>query len=185
MLHQIIKDEEVDLNKMELNNPRKRVAARGIVINSEYKIAVFYKALMNEYKLPGGGVEENEEFEEAFCREVMEETGCRVEIISKLGITEEFNVKSNFYQVSHVFLAKVVDNTQELSLTEKEVAEGGSLQWLSLREALKKMKNCLESLKSSPYDKAEDAYAIKFQVRRDMSILEYLKEMCDLVIKNG
>ena len=183
MLHTIIKDEG-DLNNKELVNPRKRTAARGVVVNDEGKIAVFFKASMNEYKLPGGGVEENEVLEEAFSREAMEETGCRVEILSKLGITEEFNAKSNFYQVSHVFFAKVVENSQNLHLTEKEIAEGGSLLWLTLPDALKKMKNCLNSLKSSPYEKAEDSYAIKFQVKRDISILEYLKEMCDFVIKN-
>ena len=47
------------------------------------KIAIFYKSNKNEYKLPGGGMENDENPEEAFKREVLEETGCVVEIVNK------------------------------------------------------------------------------------------------------
>ena len=62
MLHSIIKDEDIGYINKDLQNPRKRIGARGIVLKDN-KIALFYKKNMNEYKLPGGGVDENEEYE--------------------------------------------------------------------------------------------------------------------------
>ena len=51
-----------------MENPRLRLGARGIVIKEDGKIAVFYKSNKNEYKLPCGGIENNEAPEEAFKR---------------------------------------------------------------------------------------------------------------------
>ena len=75
MLIGIISDKDVGLEDVELNNPKVRYASRGIIRNSG-KIAIFYKENKNEYKLPGGGMDEGETPEECFIREVKEETGC-------------------------------------------------------------------------------------------------------------
>lgn len=69
-----ITDEDLGLDVLEMNNPRVRNAARGIVLRDDGKIAIFNKSIKNEYKLPGGGIENNESPEEAFKREVLEET---------------------------------------------------------------------------------------------------------------
>lgn len=176
MLHKTIKDEDIGFENKELNNPIKRIGARGIVLNGD-KIALFYKKNKNEYKLPGGGVEDGENLEEAFCREVLEETGCKVSIISKLGTTEEFKGVSNFYQLSHVFYAKVTEDTRQLHLTEEEAAEGAELLWLSLDEAIEKVQNCFGNLKPSPYDEKCNVYSTKFIIKRDLSILNYFKSL--------
>lgn len=131
---------------------------------------------MNEYKLPGGGVDENEEYEDAFKREVLEETGCRVNIIAKLGITEEFKGNTNFYQISHVYLSTVIDDTHKIQITKKEEAEGGQLLWVSLDEAIELVRNSFDKVKPSTYDKEEDVYSTKFVIKRDLIILEYYKE---------
>ena len=176
MLHEIIKDENIGLKNKELKNPRKRIGARGVVVKGN-KVALFYKRHKNEYKLPDGGVEDGEDLEQAFCREVLEETGCKVNIISKLGITEEFKGASNFYQLSHVFFAEVVEDRKQLDLTEKERVEGGELLWVPLDEAIEKVKNCFDNLKPSPYDEQEDVYSTKFVIKRDLSILNYFKSL--------
>ena len=176
MLHSIIKDEDIGYINKDLQNPRKRIGARGIVLKDN-KIALFYKKNMNEYKLPGGGVDENEEYEDAFLREVLEETGCRVNIIKKLGITEEFKGNTNFYQISHIYLSKVVEDTHKIQITEKEAIEGGSLLWVTLDQAIDLVKDCFNKVKSSTYDKEEDVYSTKFVVKRDLTILEYYKKL--------
>ena len=96
-----ITDTDIGEEDKELENPRVRLAARGIVIREDGKIAVFNKANKNEYKLPGGGMENDEEPEETFKREVLEETGCIVEVIQSLGVTEEYKSQTNFKQISH------------------------------------------------------------------------------------
>ena len=49
-----------------MEKPQLRKGARGIVIREDGKIAIFNKANKHEYKLPGGGIEENENPEDAF-----------------------------------------------------------------------------------------------------------------------
>ena len=69
-----ITDEDFGLKSVKLNNPRTRKGARGIVKRNDGKIALLFKSNMNEYKLPGGGIDENEDPKDAFKREVLEET---------------------------------------------------------------------------------------------------------------
>lgn len=83
-------------------NPVIRNGARGIVIRQDGKIAIFYKSNKKQYKLPGGGIENNETPEIAFKREVLEETGCNVEIIKK---SYEIIISSKY---SSVYSAKFV-----------------------------------------------------------------------------
>jgi len=153
----------------ELSNPKLRYAARGIVINGD-KIAIFNKANKNEFKLPGGGMEGNETPEETFKREVLEETGCVVEIIAHLGTTEEYKSKDNFKQISNVFVGYVINDTSQLNVTQKEKDEGAKLLWETPTAALKLITNCFSKLKGSTYD---SMYSTKFMVLRDRKILEY------------
>jgi len=46
----VLVDEDFGLKSVEFNNPRVRKGARGIIINSDGKIAVFNKANKNEYR---------------------------------------------------------------------------------------------------------------------------------------
>ncbi len=166
----IITDEDFQKENIKMTNPRIRIGARGIVINEEGKIAIFNKSNKNEYKLPGGGVDDNEKPEDAFIREVLEETGMDIEIIEELGTIEEHKSYDNFKQISHVFVGKVVEDTKKLNLTQKEIDEGGKLEWLDLDEALIKITKCIDDLLPSKY---ENLYHTKFIVTRDKSILEY------------
>ena len=166
----VLKDEDFGLKSIEFNNPRIRYGARGIVIRDDDKIAIFNKSNKNEYKLPGGGVDEGENIEEAFKREVMEETGCEIEIIGRLGTIEEHKSLDNFKQISHVFVGKVVNDTNKLELTQKEKDEGAKLLWVTKEEGLRLITDCYEKLKESEY---ENLYHSRFIVKRDKYILEY------------
>lgn len=165
-----ITDNDIGENYIEINNPKTRLGARGIVIRDDGKIAIFNKTNKNEYKLPGGGIENDETPEEAFKREVLEETGCIVEIIEKLGITEEYKGQSNFKQISNVFYGKVIEDTKQLHITQKEKDEGAKLLWETPQKALKLITECYDKLVKSDY---ESVYATKFVVLRDRKILEY------------
>lgn len=169
-----ITDKDLGLESKELNHPTIRMASRGIVINKDGKIAVMHKRLKNEYKLPGGGVENDEDMEVTFQREVLEETGCRVEIIECLGTIEEKRMQKNFKQISYVYVAKVTEDTNAFHLTKKEEEEQMELVWLDIEEALEKVSNCYLCLKPSSYG---DIYYTKFAVARDRKILENYKEM--------
>ena len=165
-----ITDKDLGLEYNAIENPSLRLGARGIVIRDDGKIAIFNKSNKNEYKLPGGGLEGNEDPKEAFKREVLEETGCVVEILEELGTTEEYKFQNNFKQISYVYVGKVVEDTKALNVTQKEKDEGAKLLWETPKKALELVTNCYENLVESKY---ETVYATKFVVLRDRKILEY------------
>ena len=166
----IIKDSDVGYKGYTtLTNPKIRYASRGIVIKDD-KIAILNKANKNEFKLPGGGIEEHETPEDAFRREVLEETGCEIDIIECLGIIEEHKALANFKQISYVFVGSVTKDTDECHFTEKESDEGAKLLWTTPHEGLNLITNCFDKIIGSKY---EDEYQTKFIVYRDKTILEY------------
>ena len=165
-----ITDSDIGQQNVEMTNTEIRLGARGIVVRDDGKIAIFNKSNKNEYKLPGGGIENDELPEVAFAREVLEETGCIVEIIEKLGIAEEYKSQINFKQTSHVFYGKVIEDTKKLNITQKEKDEGAKLLWVTPQEALELITNCYDNLVKSDY---ETVYFSKFIVLRDKKILEY------------
>lgn len=157
----------------EMKDYTKRLGARGIVIRDDGKIALFNKSNKNEYKLPGGGIENDEDPELAFKREALEETGCEIEIIEELGITEENKNQNNFKQISYVYVAKVINDTHSFNFTQKEIDEGAKLLWVEKEKALELITNCYDNLKASIY---ENVYQTQFVVLRDRKILEYYLE---------
>ena len=165
-----ITDEDIGEVSKDMNNPRLRLGARGIVLREDGKIAIFNKSNKNEYKLPGGGIEDDENPEEAFKREVLEETGCKIEIINKLGTTEEYKTLDNFKQISYIFVGKVVEDTKQLNVTQKEKDEGAKLIWETPENALKVITESYDKLVASKY---ESVYHTRFIVLRDRKILEY------------
>lgn len=171
-LQEIIKitDQDFGLEPRAFEHPRQRRGARGIILNDKGEVAILNKANKNEYKLVGGGIEEGEDPETAFKREALEEAGCEVEIDQCLGLAREEKSQDNFIQESYIFLAHVVNDTDELHLTEKEKDEGARLIWLEPAEALAKIKDCEDKLVDSGY---ENIYHTKFIVRRDYAILDY------------
>lgn len=164
-----ITDEDIGEKTIEIDNPIIRIGARGIVIREDGKIAVFYKSNKNEYKLPGGGLEGTKKPEMAFKREVLEETGCEVEIIKELGMTEEYKTLGGFKQISYVFIGKVLKDTKKLNVTKKEAEEGARLLWETPEEALELVTKSYDNLVGLKY---ETVYHTKFVVLRDRKILE-------------
>ena len=164
-----------EIEPIPFNNPKVRYGARGIVKTQDGLIAVFFKKAKNEYKLPGGGIEQGETPEEAFTREVLEEVGCEVNNISLLGITKELKSQENFQQISYVFSCRMENDTKNTRMTQKEIDEGGSIVWLTPEEALKKIIECENQLKASDYD---SIYRTKFMNYRDREIIKYYIENC-------
>lgn len=171
-----ISDEDFLLSSIPLNNPRIRFASRGIVLNDKSEVAVLHKKNKNEYKLIGGGIEDNEEPTKAFIREVFEETGYNIIIDSYVGTIEEYKTLDNFKQISHIYISHVVDKVKTPCYTVQEIAEGSELLWLNLSDALNIIKDCENNLVGSKYDGNMSIYHTKFIVRRDYEILKYYIE---------
>ena len=61
------------------------------VVFSEDKVLMMKSSSLKIWLLPGGGIEENESASEACQREVLEETGYRVEVVRMVGIYKPIN----------------------------------------------------------------------------------------------
>ena len=168
----ILTDRDFGLEPKPFDHPRIRLGARGIVLNDKGLIAILNKSAKHEFKLVGGGIEEDENPELAFKREVLEEAGCEVSIDYSLGAIREEKSQDNFIQNSYLFVAHVTKDTGELHLTQKEIDEGSRLLWMPLDEAIQTIKDSEDKLQSSKY---ESLYHTRFIVRRDYTILNYYK----------
>lgn len=146
-----------------LDNYRVRKAARGVLIN-EGKIALLNVNTKGYHKLPGGGVEENETNDEAFIREILEETGCKSKVIENVGVTIEYRNQLKLVQISYVFTAEVIGEPGLQKLEQGEIDEGHDLEWYSIDEALSILQN------EHPLE-----YEGKFINTRDKSILQHYR----------
>lgn len=137
-----------------------RYGSRGVIVNAEGKIALMYLSRMRIYKLPGGGLLPGESKEDAFHREVLEETGFPVRILTELGGIEEHKAKNNFLQYSHCFVAEVSGPYRGSSLSNNEKRLGFQLRWLTPKQASFRMKK----------NQCRD-YTMKYILLRDRIVL--------------
>jgi len=90
-----------------MNRPRACAA----ILNDDKILMVCHKTPSRTYwTFPGGGVNENETFEQAAIREVKEETGLDVKIASLL-FEEEYE-----FGKSYCYLAELMNENTELTL---------------------------------------------------------------------
>ena len=73
-------------------------AVRTIIFNTKNEIILLYASKDSYYKIPGGGIEADEDLRLAGEREAMERTGCRVEMDTEcMAISGEW--RNDLYQI--------------------------------------------------------------------------------------
>ena len=110
-----------------------REGCRGVIIH-EGKILLSYYKRIDQYLIPGGGIEKDESLKECCIRELCEETGVRVEPHTHYLTLEEYY--HEFYFKSHYFLCNYVGEC-ERALTKNEIAEGLEPRWVDFEDALR------------------------------------------------
>lgn len=138
-----------------------RKAARAVVFDDDNKIAILRVTKHNYHKIPGGGVEKNEDITEALEREALEETGCKISVTGEIGEIVEFRDKLDLEQKSYCYLAKVIGEKSQPNFTEEESDDGFEILWTTMDEAIEILKK----------DKPDD-YEGKFIQVRDLCFLE-------------
>lgn len=122
----------------------KHFSAGGVLVNSENKIFLLRKISRNEWGLPKGTIEKNENKAIAAIREVKEETGYEnVEI----GGDEPF--ENTFYKMKHSKTGEEIEKTvyyfifkllnDSFNLTPQMKAEGLEGSWFTIDEAIDKV----------------------------------------------
>lgn len=107
----------------------RREAVRAVIINDLGQVALLNVSNRGFHKLPGGGIEPNEDKTEALAREVLEEVGCEIEIAAELGEVVEYRDKWHQVQTSFCYFAEKVGAQQKNSLTDKEREDGFEIVW--------------------------------------------------------
>jgi 8-oxo-dGTP pyrophosphatase MutT (NUDIX family) len=124
----VLNPEKIDENNTE--GWRCRKAARAVVFNKNSEVGLLYVSKYNYYKLPGGGVEENEDIQSALKRECSEELGVSIELKEEIGFITEYRPLNKLKQDSFCFIAIVVGEPKETAFTEKEEREGFNPVWV-------------------------------------------------------
>ena len=136
-----IRDNDIDLDIETPDTYQERVAARAIVFDVNNNIALLHATKKNYHKLPGGGVEKDEEIIAALKREALKEIGCDITDIRELGTIEEYRNKHSLHQISYCFIAELNGVKGPTQLEEGEIADGFEPVWLSLDEAIQTLEN--------------------------------------------
>ena len=113
-------------------------ACRGILLK-DGKYLVTRLITTDIYMFPGGGLEPDETIEECVVREVIEETGIKVKVLSKTAeITEYFE---DSIWTNHYHIVEFVEDLGAPSLTDEEIELGLVTVWLTLEELLDILEN--------------------------------------------
>ena len=110
---------------------RERRAVRAVVLNNLGQVALLWVENYNHHELPGGGVEKEDggDLRRTLGREVLEELGCEVEVIDKVGTIIEYEGRISKLRISDCFLAKQVGQVMQPRFTQKEIADGQEIRW--------------------------------------------------------
>ena len=140
-------------------------ASRGVIQFSDGDILVFFKKRISQYKLPGGGKENDETPEQTFMREVLEETGYMVKNIRKIGVVKDQT------QTSYIFVAEPYGEAQEIHLDENEIKFDAKCLKMSPADVLKNMKKFIIEHQGHS---EENSLIQCYFTQRDYKILEYV-----------
>jgi len=142
-------------------NYELRKSARAILFNNQGEISVQNIKRDGFHKLPGGGVENDEDLKEAVQREIKEEVGCDCVVGDLIGVVIEYRNKYNLIQISYCFSATVQGEIGTPKLEQAEIDEGLISLWLPLPQVIAQMKS------ENP-----EKYEGKFILKRELSFLE-------------
>jgi 8-oxo-dGTP diphosphatase len=144
-------------------------AARVVFFDADENVPIIDVRNGEYYKIPGGGIEENETAEQAARREALEESGCAVEILQKIGEHEFADPKPGADIIHHsvCFLAKLI-NKGETKFDEWEQSNDFKLRWVSFGEAVRLFES----------SKTEDKYGQEINAR-DLDFLKKAKEIAN------
>ncbi|MGL4521249.1 MAG: NUDIX hydrolase [Bacilli bacterium] len=125
-----------------------RTAVRAVILKHNQILMI--KSNNGDYKFPGGGLEKGETHEVALCREVLEETGYRMDVRMELvgEITEIsqdlFNEEAAFVMQSYYYRTDVLGEPSEQSLDTYEAELGFVGEWIDLNEVIEANESIVE-----------------------------------------
>ena len=159
-------------NVMENKDKIKiKKAARTVIFDNNGMTPIINVRNGEYYKIPGGGIEEDEDEETAAIREAKEESGCDVEILDKVGEQEFLDESLKYGSMIHhsvCFLAKLIGEKKETNFNEWEKSNDFKMSWVTFEEAYKLFES----------SNIEDFFGKNIN-QRDYEFLKKAKKMLD------
>lgn len=149
LLAEIYRKEGVNINGRAVT----RSAVRAI-IHERDRLFMVYSKLNGDYKFPGGGVRNGEDYTQALIREIREETGANgVKIGIEFGEVIEYDHSIEagydvFKMTSSYYICKIGNEIGEQQLDPYEKELGFTARWVSLTEALDTNKTLMREQKA-------------------------------------
>ena len=118
-----------------------RLAARSIAIQGN-DILLLYTERYEDYSLPGGGLDLNEDKVEGMMRELREETGANgIKNIKPFGVYEEYRPwhKSDYdvqHMISYCYTCDINNELGNSNLESYEINNGMKAKWVNIHEAI-------------------------------------------------
>jgi len=149
-----------------LSSVKPRTAVGVVLFDSDKNIALSHIGIWDLHGIPGGGVDEGEDFIDAVKREAWEETGCECEVTAEVGMVFQNSAEMDFVQNKYHYLAKVIGEKGELHLEEYEIASETSVRWYPLEQAIQIIS-----------DRKSTSVGEEMMKRRDLTVLEEVVRM--------
>ncbi len=141
-------------------NAIPRYTSRAILFNNMSQFAVMYSPKFKLYSLPGGGIEEEEDKEDAVKREILEETGYHCEIVNELGYVYENRAYCDFTQYSYYYIARTVGKQKQISMDECERESEMEVQWHTLEKVIQLIVTPVHDTVQRKFIQAKDKAAL-------------------------
>lgn len=148
-----------------------RPTVRVVIFDENRAICIRSKKGSGFSFLPGGGIEDNEDMVEALKRECLEEVGCNITNIQKIGTVIEHRDETKEKRTSECFVANLLGEKLEPSLAIGDEA-GFDVIWVDIKQAI----DLLENQKNIINEKTNNFYSKTFNTVRDLYILKSLRK---------
>ncbi|SNQ42968.1 NUDIX hydrolase [Cellulophaga lytica] len=131
-----------DVKTLENKSVFTRLATRSIAIKGA-NILLLYTERYEDYSLPGGGLDKDEDYVNGMIRELVEETGAKdITDIKPFGVYEEYRPwhKPEFdiqHMISYCYTCSVNEILGVSKMESYEIKNGMSAKWVNIFDAIK------------------------------------------------
>lgn len=131
-----------DVKTLENKSVFTRLATRSIAIKGA-NILLLYTKRYEDYSLPGGGLDKDEDYVNGMIRELIEETGAKdITDIKPFGVYEEYRPwhKPEFdiqHMISYCYTCSVNEVLGVSKMESYEIKNGMSAKWVNIFDAIK------------------------------------------------
>lgn len=147
-----------------------RPTVRAVIFDQNNSVCIRTKTGSSFYFLPGGGIEGDETPIEALKRECLEEAGCKITDVQKIGTVIEHRDEAKEKRTNDCFTASLAGEQIEPTLAMGD-EDGFDVIWIDINEAIV----LLENQKNEISESTNNFYSRTFNTVRDLRILQELK----------